>query len=716
MKDKIEKLISLFHQKKYLEAINLAENLFKKDKKNPFYFNFMGNVYQAKGQIDLSIVFFERALEIDSNFFYALYNLGISYKKKNLIQKSKEFFIKAIEKKDDYYDAINNLGLLYDNNSEYLEAIRCFEKCIKINPSLIDAYVNISLTYAKVGLTDKAIQSCTKALEIDPKLYGVYNNLGLIYHNINQEEKALKSYLKAIQIKPDYIDGYNNIGINFILDKKFTGAIEFLDKAISFDNSSYKSIQLKAIALQGIGNHQDAISLSNESLKINPNYHTAYVTMSESYIRMMDYNNFMKTVDLINPDLIVTQEFGQILYNYCFHNKFSSARYLSFAKAFRSKIKNNVLELNKFNYNNSKKIRIGFVSEDFREHAVTYQLKDFFKILGDDKDFETFAFSNNKPDNLTLSIKNFFFEFKDCRNLSNLDLANYIRNKGIHILIDLSGFTKGSKLSMFAYKPSPIQLSWCGWLASTGLDEMDYLIGDRYVFPENSNFENNYTEKIIKMDNCWSILSSYNEVDFLKTIPSKSNKYITFGSFNNFLKYNDLVIEVWSKILHKVEDSKIFLCGNKIFSETSFVDLFFNRFKKYGISKDRIILEGLVSRKKLMENYNKVDIVLDPFPYTGGTTNLEAASMCLPIVTLEGDSLLSRCGVSVNCNRGLDDWNCKTIEEYVEKAVKYSNSDFLQKIKDRLAQEKKQCPLFSAEILKKDFKKKMLEIFSKKFN
>jgi len=90
--------------------------------------------------------------------------------------------------------------------------------------------------------------------------------------------------------------------------------------------------------------------------------------------------------------------------------------------------------------------------------------------------------------------------------------------------------------------------------------------------------------------------------------------------------------------------------------------------------------------------------------------------MCLPIVTLEGDSLLSRCGVSVNCNRGLDDWNCKTIEEYVEKAVKYSNSDFLQKIKDRLAQEKKQCPLFSAEILKKDFKKKMLEIFSKKFN
>jgi len=711
-----EVLISLFNEKKYSKAIDLAEKYFKKDKTNAFYYNFIGNIYQAKGEIDLSIIFFERALEIDRNFFYALYNLGVSYKKKNLINKSKDFFLKAIEKDKYYYDAINNLGLLYKEEEDYKNSINCFEKCINIDPLKTDAYVNVGLVYGKVGLTDKAIGVCKKALQLDKNLYGVHSNLGIIYQNLRNFELAINHFFQAIKLKPDYPDVYNNVGICFIEEKKFRRAIEFLDKSIQLNPKNYKSILIKGIALKHLNEHEECIKLANEALKINPEYHSAYLAIAESYLAEMNYDQFMRNIDLADMQFLSSTEIGHLLFNYTFHNKFSSKKYLDLTKHHYLKKKSNIIKLHLPKKKKNGKIKIGFVSGDFRHHAVSYQLKDFFELMSVDNTFEVYAFVNNEFDDLTQKLKEYFFEFKDCTKLTNLELGNYIRELGIDILIDLSGFTKNSRLYLFKYRPCPIQISWCGWLAGTGMDEMDYFVGDQYTFPGNSNFEKNYTEKILKLDNCWSLLSKIEDnIKIEKIINFRKNNYITFGSFNNYLKYNDLVIETWSKILKKTKNSKLYISGVKRFSEIKFKEKFYERFSQFGVSRDQLVLEGLVSRKQLFENYNKLDIVLDPFPYNGGTTNLEAAYMCLPIITLEGDTLLSRCGISVNLNRGIKEWNCNSVSEYIEKAVSFANNiDYLQKIRDKLIKEKDQCALFSAKILKEDFKKKILNIYAEK--
>jgi predicted O-linked N-acetylglucosamine transferase (SPINDLY family) len=245
------------------------------------------------------------------------------------------------------------------------------------------------------------------------------------------------------------------------------------------------------------------------------------------------------------------------------------------------------------------------------------------------------------------------------------------------------------------------------------MKEIDYVIADKYsVTPKE---EEQFTEKIWRVSNAWSVIKPENDVSLNQELPMTTNNYVTFGSFNEIKKINKKVIELWSRILCDSHSSKLILISKK-FNEKKFKDRFINFFTKNGVNIDQLSFEGEQERKTLLNKYNSIDIALDTFPYNGGTTSLEAAWMCVPILVMKGTSFLSKCGESININLGMNEWICDSEESYVKKAISFSKDlEKLKKVKDHLIKNRSTSVIFDGKKLSDELSHAFKEMINIKY-
>ena len=317
------------------------------------------------------------------------------------------------------------------------------------------------------------------------------------------------------------------------------------------------------------------------------------------------------------------------MFNICWSD--NSSDYLEYAKKYYNLIPRHENEKSIYTNNfKSDLLKVGFVSGDFKNHPVTYFLLDTIKHLRKKK-IELFAYSNNEnEDKYTQLLKKNFNHWNLIAHKSDYDSIRIIKNDKIDILFDLSGHTKRNRLAIFKNRCAPVQATWSGWLASTGIKEIDYIIGDPNVTPHSD--QPKFVEKIYQLKKIWQSLSTSIFDPEISYNNKTDEKLIIFGSFNNTIKLNNKVIKIWCKILDKVQNSKIFLK----YGSFDILEIKNNIIKKFinnGINEDRIIIEGYSERKKYLECYNKIDIVLDSFPINGGATNFDASYMGVPILT-----------------------------------------------------------------------------------
>ena len=344
------------------------------------------------------------------------------------------------------------------------------------------------------------------------------------------------------------------------------------------------------------------------------------------------------------------------------------------------------------------KIKIGFLSSDIlKKHSITYFLNT--GLLNCDKDkFEIYLYIDNKiEDNNTNEFKALVKKSFNISSLNNIDAINSIRQDKIDIIFDIMGLSSVQRASLFKNRLAPKQISWLGYCNTTGIDNMDYLISDpNLIYPEE---ESNYVEKIIYLPNIWNCHSELNAERVDLEPPCLKNKYITFGSFNNFNKINDNVICVWSQILKNVTGSKLIL-KSSLKVDKNYIK---KKFIENGVSNSVIFLE----KRKLVKHfslYKQIDIALDTFPYNGVTTSFEAISMGVPVLTMKGYNFNSRCGESINKNLGMKDLIAKDESEYVFKAKELAeDQNKLSKIRKKIFAIAPYTPLFDKKKFVKDF-------------
>jgi len=713
--DKIQNLFNLFNSKKFVDAEDEVKNLIKIYPDDFLLENIYGVILSAQYRYDESLIHLKRVIKLNKDFIEGYYNIGTVYLKLSKYKEAVNYFKISIDLKKDYFDAYINLaesykkldqleeslkilflyekinkddvelnysiGSVYLIQKEYRLAEERFNFCIKKNSSYFYAHNGLGLVYYATNKIDEAVEIFNNIIKIEPTFSEPYFNLGLIfYYKKRNFLSAIFFFKKAIELNPDYYDAYAELTNCYNDKSRFFESIDILEK-ISKLHKNDKLLSSYAKALLAIGRIEDGLSSLKESIQLNPFNETSYhnYLFNSLYLERLDFKKYFEVCNLYK------EQYKKI---------------------------NIINDRNNF-LTKTNKIKVGFVSGDFREHSVGISIYDVINYLSQNSNFELFAYYNHdESDSLNKKFRNIFKNWRDIKDQRDLAVADLIKKDQIQILIDLSGYSSKNRMGVFINKPAPIQISWLGFLCSSGLKEIDYIIADPYVV-KNIN-EEQFVEKIYKLPNIWSCFNSSHDVNINEEPPVTKNGYITFGSFNNFKKINTGVINVWSKILNNDQKNKIII-KSESFQNNEFKNYVNNLFFKNGVLPTQLILESswLPNRKDVLQDYNKIDIALDTFPYNGMTTSFEALSMNVPVLTKSGNSFFSKCGESINSNFGIMDWISKDNDDYIGKALKYSSDlDYLKSIKLKLKNNKNN-KVFDIKSFADDFANVLIDINEK---
>ena len=404
--------------------------------------------------------------------------------------------------------------------------------------------------------------------------------------------------------------------------------------------------------------------------------------------------------------VIESKKFNSIdLCNYgywqCFDKGWKQSDFLDYGKFLDGNLKlipqNQLAEISQ---KPGSKIKIGFLSADILEgHSITYFLKSVLSNYDKNK-FEIVLFLNNpKEDKSTENFKNLVDKTINIFNLNNVDALNRSRELKLDIMIDLMGYTSRQRLELFKNRMAKKQVIWMGYCNTTGLKNMDYIISDPNLI--YSNEKNFYSEKVIYLPKIWNTHCGFDFERKENPPPFVKNKYFTFGSFNNFDKINPDVVSTWSKILKKINNSKLVLkTSTKRFATKRLKQLF----EKNDVLESVEFINKVPEFKKHLENYNYIDIALDTFPYNGVTTSFEAIWMGVPVLTMAGYNFNSRCGESINKNLGMEELIAQDEDDYVQKAFNLANNyqDYIN-LRKSIFLDAIKSPLFNVHDYSKSF-------------
>jgi predicted O-linked N-acetylglucosamine transferase (SPINDLY family) len=628
--------------------------------------------------------------------------------KSGKIEEAKKKCNEFLEKNPDNIQVINLLSVIALQQKSYEEAIKLINRAIKINPNLAFLYNNLGAALQELKNYEDALKNFNKAIELNPDYAEAYNNLGIILKKINKFEDSYNYYKQAIKIKPYYSDAYYNLGILFGDIKNHKKSISYFNKAIEINNNYVNAYKNRAIQYFLIKEYDLSNQDYNKLKKLDPD-------KSEMY----DYQIF------INNNLMCIWENYELniqkIKNYIINNKKTTDyitpwRLLTLTDSSKIIKKNleNFIITKKINFikitsNKKKKIRIGYFSPDFREHAVSHLVVNVFENH-DKNNFETFGFhlSKHKNDDMTKRIRVAFNKFIDVSNFLDKDIIALSKKLKIDIAVDLCGITQDNRKEIFINKVAPIQINFI-YPGGVG-DYMDYLIADKYVVPQQN--ENFYFEKIIYLPDCYLPYDSKQNLNNFRKNRAKFNlpeRAFVYCCLNNVSKFNPMMLNSWIKIIKNTKNSVLFLLKSNDFSEKNII----NETSKNNIDVSRIIFTPIIPFSDIFERYYACDLFLDTFPYGAHTTASEALSCGLPLLTIMGEYFHARVSASLLKNLNVPELIKGNIRDYEDYAIYLGNNpEKLKVLKKKIIYYSKNTNTFNTQIYTRNLEKAYQAVYN----
>lgn len=604
------------------------------------------------------------------------------------------------------------LGAVYIATGQREEALVATEQFLKLAPNDPAAHSNLAVILQSLGRLQEAEIRYREAIRLNPRFTGAYSNLGNALQELGRLHEAKECYLEAIRLKPSYADVHNNLG----------SVLKELNMPSEAEASFRRAIRLKPTLveaysnlgglLQDLGRLSEAEACLQEGIFHKPTYAEAHNNLGNLF---RDRGCPAKAITSYKEAIRLQPEYQEANSNLLFTVNstecFPIEITVSQSKHYGEQVSSNARPKFKewLRSSEQRRIRLGFVSGDLRNHPIGYFIEGLLKHLDRSK-LEIIIFSaTHKQDALTERIKSHVDQWTSIYGSTDQAAASLIYKQQIDILFDLSGHTAFNRIGVFSYKPSPIQVSWLGYFATTGLPEMDYLLGDPWVTPESEN--SHFTEKILRMPQTYLCFTPPDFNVPVGPLPAVANHHITFGCFNNLTKITLNVVKLWSDILRRIDGAKLFLKSRQLDEPSERVKIA-KQFANFNIANDRLILEGSSSRQELLSTYNQVDIALDTFPYPGGTTSVEALWMGVPVLTIKGNRFLSHVGETIAHNSGNSIWIAENLDDYAQKAVRYAvELDQLNNFRQRMRRQLLESAICDAQRFARNFEQILEKIF-----
>jgi len=598
----------------------------------------LGNALRENGQLDEAIAACRQAIALKPKFPEAYSNLGAALIDKGQMNEAVAALREALTLNPNYPEAYSNLGNALRDKGQLDEAIVAYRRAIALKPNYPEAHSNLGNALKETGRLDEAITTCHQAIALRPDYPKAYSNLGSALHDQGQLEEAIAVYRRAIALKPDLSEAHNNLGN----------------------------------ALQDQGKLDEAIASYRQAVALKPSYPEAHSNL----VFALHYHPGQ------DPETIGEEQQG-------WNQQHAAAL-------------KELIVPHSNNPHPDRRLRIGYVSPDLRDHVVGRYLMPLFEHH-DRTQFELCCYAGVRcPDEMTARFHSLADRWCSTLGLGDQEVAAVIREDGVDILVDLSLHSAENRLPVFARQPAPVQVSYAGYPGSTGLETIAYRISDRWLESESGidagrtlqdipqemqdagcrlqdDSERNFHpvscilhpasafspfERVFLLDSFWCFDPRGADLP-VGALPAMENKGVTFGCLNNFCKVNERVLALWARILGRVEDSRLLLLSPAgSHRERTLAVLW-----QLGVEGSRVEFVAWRPRREYLEWYQRIDIGLETFPYNGHTTSLDAFWMGVPVPALVGELPVSRAGLSHLMNLGLPELVATSEEEYVDLVV-----------------------------------------------
>jgi predicted O-linked N-acetylglucosamine transferase (SPINDLY family) len=611
-----------------------------------------------------------RAVSLNPQSAEACSNLGFALFQLHRLDEARQFQERAVTLQPNFPTALTNLGNTLLRQGHAAHAVQAHDIALRLAPDHSDAHVNRGMALVMLDRNEEGDQSFDRALELRPRHFQALAGKGMVGVNLRHFDAALTYFDAALAIDPNAAEVLAHRGRLHVMTKELAKAEADFDAALAVSPELASAWRGKAQVAILAGNVAAAVAACNKVLVQDPNCPLTLLLLGNCYTKQGEIDAALACFDrslALNPDSleaitkkIFTLDFVEA--DFAAHQ----ALRRSWWNVISAKVPRRTLQPR--NRDPERRIVVGYVSSDFRDHSALLTFKPLLQHY-DRARFDVVCYSCSPVrDAVTDECRSLVDRWVDAWQLSDLELADRIQSDGVDILVDLSGHTDGNRLGVFAAKPAPIQATGWGHVTGTGLETMDYLFADPVLIPQG--VRHLFVEKVYDLPCLLTLVPPQNIPS--SPLPMLRNGHVTFGVFNRIDKISDAAVVVWSRVLAAVPGSVI-LVKHGTLSDPLVRDSLIARFAAHGIATDRVRTLGATSRAEHLAAFAEVDISLDPFPQNGGVSTWESLYAGVPVIAKLGASCSSRAGGAIVAAVGLSDWVAEDDDGYVAIAKKFAS-------------------------------------------
>ncbi|MBL8828758.1 MAG: tetratricopeptide repeat protein [Planctomycetaceae bacterium] len=707
-----------YQTNRHAEAIGHLNRAVQLQESTGLFHSSLAEAYRAAGQPIDAERHFRRALELDPNLPEAWSNLGLLLNNLGRAAESLPCFDQAVALRPNFGDALLNHALALQSLGRLAEAVTACIAALAAQPAdpkpsqLLDQLADQALTQHAYGVACSALEPLVRLRPQDPVTLRRYAvtlqrsgnhraacevlerllplqptdaELCVFYaeslSSLGRRPAAIAALERATQLRPTFVEAWNNLGSLYKSGGEHGAALRCFEQGLQHaPHVAALHVNLGSLYLSG-GRQDEAIAAYRRAMELEPTWPTAHsgLLQAEQYRS----GNTAATLDEL-------------------HREWDRRHGYPLRHTWRPWTNER---------DPQRKLRLGFISRDWGRHPIGFLLRDVLRLMPRDQ-FAICVYSDRpNPDEVTKEIWQLSTVFRETAAFDDAQVAQQVREDQIDVLFDLSGHVAGNRLLTFARKPAPVQVSWLGYVGTTGLSAIDYLFTDDVMVPTGT--ESHYVEQIVRFQGAPACFTLPDQLPDPGPLPALERGTLTFAGFNNPCKVTVETLDVWSEILRRLPGSRLVL---KYFG----FDDRLNRerlhglFAARGVEPTRVELHGYTPLADMLNLYRAMDMTLDPFPYTGGTTTFLSLAMGVPVMTLAGATVGARQSASILHAAQLDDWTTQSPEEYIARVLDWSTRlDDLATLRSQVRQKLLSSPFANPAALAGQLTRVVREIWGK---
>jgi predicted O-linked N-acetylglucosamine transferase (SPINDLY family) len=671
----IERLLNSYNEGKLDEAERTASKLVKAYPNDAFSWKALGAILERRARYEEALLPLKRTIQLNPNDYEAYFNLGIVEKKLGHTHDAAASFRESIRLKPNYSDAYFNLAIILMGSGDTANAVASFKAAIALKPNLAAAYNYLACCLVELAQFDEALDYYNQAIDLNPNFFEAYNNLGNVQQALGRSDEALKSYNKVLEINPSYAPAHSNRGN----------------------------------VLQELRHYDQALSAYDSALEYQPNNEIYFSSRQTVKMQICDWSDFDQTIARYKRDIYS----GICLppWHILSMSDDPKLNRLNAELWNREKFPDKRSHRIKFLPKSNEKLRIGYFSADFHNHATMHLMAELFESH-DKNQFEIYGFSFGPDirDAMRARAVRSFDKFLDVRAISDQGIAELSRQLNIDIAVDLKGYSQHSRPGVFAQGCAPIQVNYLGFPGSIGADYINYIIADKTVIPpENRCY---FSETVVYLPDSYLVTDSKCRISdriFSRAEFGLPNGSFVFACFNNNYKIHPKIFDSWMRILTAVQGSVLWLLED---NPTAAKNLRAEATAR-NVDPTRLIFCQRTEPSEHLARHRLADIFLDTLPFNAHTTASDALWAGLPVLTLMGNSFAGRVASSLLNSIGLPEMITLNQQEYESKAIELASTpQILHKVKEKLAEHRLSTPLFDGVIFARRIEAVYKKIYS----